>query len=118
MPARTPKQCDDLFAKHIEAGNVDAVVALYEPKACLLLEGGAAARGTSAIRKAITMFAAMKPAPTVRLVEFDSGTHFYAAPEPGLPVGLAPAVVKLWYDAIMQGYYMRDGKGGTQAAAR
>jgi hypothetical protein len=54
----------------------------------------------------------------VRLVEFDSGTHFYAAPEPGLPVGLAPAVVKLWYDAIMQGYYLAGSKTGTQANAR
>jgi len=61
MPARTPKQCDDLFARHIEAGDVDAVVALYEPKGCLVLEGGKVARGTAAIRKAIATFAAMKP---------------------------------------------------------
>jgi uncharacterized protein (TIGR02246 family) len=61
MPARTPKQCDDLFARHIQAGDVDAVVALYEPKGCLVLEGGRVARGTGAPRKAITTFAAMKP---------------------------------------------------------
>jgi uncharacterized protein (TIGR02246 family) len=61
MPARTPKQCDDLFAKFVEAGDVDAVVALYEPKGCLVLEGGRVARGPAAIRKAIAMFAAMKP---------------------------------------------------------
>lgn len=61
MPAKTPKQCDDLFARHIESGAVDAVVALYEPKACLVLEGGTIARGTRAIRKAIAMFATMKP---------------------------------------------------------
>ena len=59
MPARTPKQCDDLFAKYVEAGDVDAVVALYEPKGCLVLEGGRVARGPAAIRKAIAMFAAM-----------------------------------------------------------
>ncbi len=61
MPAKTPKQCDDLFARHIASGAVDAVVALYEPRACLVLEGGAIARGTRAIRKAIAMFATMKP---------------------------------------------------------
>lgn len=61
MPARTPKQCDDLFARHLAAGNVEAVVALYEPKACLVLEGGAVARGTAAIRKALATFATMKP---------------------------------------------------------
>lgn len=37
------------------------MVALYEPRACLVLERGAPARGTAAIRKAIAMFAAMKP---------------------------------------------------------
>jgi uncharacterized protein (TIGR02246 family) len=61
MPARTPKQCDDLFARYIEAGDVDAVVALYERRGCLVLEGGKVARGPSAIRKAIATFAAMKP---------------------------------------------------------
>jgi hypothetical protein len=65
----------------------------------------------------LPMFAAMKPAPKVRLVEFDSGTHFYAAPEPGLPVGLAPAVVKTWYDAIMNGYYTEGAKTKTDAGA-
>src|SRR5262245_19479234 len=61
MPARTPKQCDDLFARYIAVGDVDAVVDLYEPQACLLLENGTVARGTKAIRKAIAMFATMKP---------------------------------------------------------
>ena len=37
------------------------MVALYEPKGCLVLEGGRVARGPAAIRKAIAMFAAMKP---------------------------------------------------------
>jgi hypothetical protein len=53
----------------------------------------------------IPMFREMSPAPKVHLVEFGAGIHFYAKPEPDLPVGLAPAVVKLWYDAIMNGYY-------------
>jgi len=61
MPAKTPKQCDDMFARYLEAGEVDAVVALYEPKGCLVLEGGAIARGPRAIRKALAMFAALKP---------------------------------------------------------
>jgi uncharacterized protein (TIGR02246 family) len=61
MPARTPKQCDDLFARYVEAGDVGAVVALYESKGCLVLEGGRVARGPAAIRKAIATFAAMKP---------------------------------------------------------
>jgi hypothetical protein len=62
----------------------------------------------------LPMFAAMKPAPRVRLVEFDSGTHFYAAPEPDLPSGVAPSVIKVWFDAIMNGYYLQNGNSGTQ----
>jgi hypothetical protein len=53
----------------------------------------------------LPMFAKMSPAPRVHLVEFGAGVHFYARPEPGLPVGLAPAVIQVWHDAIMNGYY-------------
>ncbi len=49
-------------------------------------------------------FAEMKPAPKVRLVRFDAGTHDYERPEPDLPMGLVPAVVKLWSEAIEGGY--------------
>jgi hypothetical protein len=53
----------------------------------------------------LPMYAAMNPPPKVSLVKFDAGTHGYTRAEPGLPMGLAPAVAKLWYDAIMGGYY-------------
>ena len=58
--------------------------------------------------KAVTlpMYAAMDPPPKVRLVEFKAGTHGYSNPEPDLPMGVMPAVAKLWYDAIMNGYYL------------
>jgi hypothetical protein len=53
----------------------------------------------------LPMYAAMNPAPKVHLVEFKDGTHFYAEAEPGLPRGVAPAVIRLWHQAIMNGYY-------------
>jgi hypothetical protein len=53
----------------------------------------------------LPMFAAMQPAPRVHLVEFQDGTHFYAEAAPGLPHGVAPAVVQLWHQAILSGYY-------------
>jgi hypothetical protein len=53
----------------------------------------------------IPMFEEMSPPPKVHLVEFGTGVHFYAKPEEGLPMGVAPAVVALWYEAIMNGYY-------------
>jgi hypothetical protein len=53
-------------------------------------------------------FAAMQPPPKVNVVQFEAGTHAYSAPEPGLPKGVAPAVVQLWFDAIMGGYYLEN----------
>jgi hypothetical protein len=58
----------------------------------------------------LPMYAAMDPPPKVRLVEFKAGTHGYARPEPDLPVGTFPAVAKLWYDAIKNGYYLDYSK--------
>jgi hypothetical protein len=53
----------------------------------------------------LPMFAAMNPAPKVRLVPFEAGVHSYSRSEPDLPMGLAPAMVQLWHDAIMGGYF-------------
>ena len=36
MPAHTPEEIDSLFAQALNAGNVDALVALYEPQASLM----------------------------------------------------------------------------------
>jgi hypothetical protein len=53
----------------------------------------------------LPMFAAMKPTPKVRHVRFGAGVHGYSRPEPELPMGVAPAVAQLWYEAIMEGYF-------------
>jgi len=53
----------------------------------------------------LPMFAAMNPAPKVRVYQFDAGIHGYTNPEPELPMGVAPMGVKLWHDAIMGGFY-------------
>ena len=55
----------------------------------------------------LPMFAAMNPPPKVRVVQFDAGVHGYTKPEKDLPQGIAPAVTKLWHDAIMNGYYVK-----------
>ena len=56
-------------------------------------------------RITLPMFAGMDPPPKVRLVAFKAGIHGYTSPEPDLPMGPFPAGAKLWYDAIMNGYY-------------
>lgn len=51
-------------------------------------------------------FRAMKPAPRVSLTRFGAGVHTFWLPEKELPLGIAPAVVKLWDEAITGGYFV------------
>jgi uncharacterized protein (TIGR02246 family) len=61
MPAKTPEECDHLFEVHINAGDLDGLVALYEADATFVPQEGDALHGTAAIRGALTGFVAMKP---------------------------------------------------------
>jgi len=61
MPARNPEELDVLFASAINAGDLEAVIKLYEPGACLMPEPGEVASGTTSIREALAGFLAMKP---------------------------------------------------------
>ena len=62
MPAHTPEEIDSLFAQALNAGNVDALVALYEPQASLMPSPGTLVAGSAAIREALAAFVAAKPA--------------------------------------------------------
>jgi hypothetical protein len=50
-------------------------------------------------------YAAMNPAPKVRVVHFDGGIQGYGVPEKDLPMGVAPIGALLWHEAITGGYY-------------
>jgi hypothetical protein len=52
------------------------------------------------------MFAAMKPVPRVALTRFGAGVHTYTKPEPGLPIGIAPAAAQLYVRAIQEGFFV------------
>jgi len=54
----------------------------------------------------ISMFEAMKPAPRVAVTRFMAGVHTYTKPEPGLPIGIAPAAAQFYMDAIEGGYFV------------
>ena len=56
----------------------------------------------------LPMYAAMDPPPKVSVIQFQAGTHGYTSPGPNLPMGPFPAVAKLWRDAIMGGYFLKD----------
>lgn len=54
-------------------------------------------------------FRAMEPAPRTSLTAFGAGVHTFWQPESQLPLGIAPAVVELWDEAITQGYFAQTG---------
>ncbi len=60
MAARTPEECDALFERHLNAGEVEALLALYEPGATLVPNPGETAVGHAAIREVLAGFVAAK----------------------------------------------------------
>jgi uncharacterized protein (TIGR02246 family) len=61
MPAHKPEELDVLFANAINAGDIEAVIKLYEPGASLMPEPGQVVSGTKAVREALAGFLGMKP---------------------------------------------------------
>jgi ketosteroid isomerase-like protein len=59
--AQSPIDTVHRLVAAINAGNLDAAVALYEPSGVLLSPEGAPARGTAELRAALGGFIAMKP---------------------------------------------------------
>ena len=56
--------------------------------------------------RSLSLFAKLNPAPKVRCVSLGAGVHTWAHTEPELPQGVATSVASLWYDAIMNGFYV------------
>jgi len=54
----------------------------------------------------VPMFKAMKPTPRVDVVHFEAGVHCIWIPEKDLPMGIAPAVIISWDNAIKGGYFV------------
>lgn len=50
-------------------------------------------------------FADMAPPPRTGLTVYGAGVHDYTKPEPGLPHGVAPAVLTTWREAIDRGFF-------------
>jgi hypothetical protein len=53
----------------------------------------------------LPMFAAMSPPPKTALMEFGAGVHEYTKAQPDLPLGVAPAVIAAWQDALDHGFF-------------
>ncbi len=61
MTAREPEEAHRLWAERFKAGDLEGLVALYEPDATLMHQPGQAASGTAAIREALGGFLGLKP---------------------------------------------------------
>jgi uncharacterized protein (TIGR02246 family) len=61
MPAYKPEECDLRFGDHVNAGDLEALVALYEPTCAIVQGDGGLTVGHDAIRAYFTRLLAMKP---------------------------------------------------------
>jgi uncharacterized protein (TIGR02246 family) len=61
MPARTPEESPRLWAENFVAGDLDALIALYEADATLVARPGEVVTGTDAIREDLSALLAMQP---------------------------------------------------------
>jgi len=53
----------------------------------------------------LPFYEAMDPAPRTALTKFGAGVHEYTKPQPGLPSGVAPAVISGWREAVYNGFF-------------
>src|SRR5262249_5629788 len=60
MAAKTPDDCDALFERHLNAGDLDSLVDLYEQDAVLVPNPGESAVGRESIREALGGLVAAK----------------------------------------------------------
>lgn len=60
MPAQKPEEVHRLFEQAFNAGDLDALMALYEPAASLIPTPGQLVSGTEAVRAALAGYLAVK----------------------------------------------------------
>ena len=56
MPATEPEQIHGLFQEAFNAGDIEALMALYEPDAALIPQPGVTVEGSAAVRDALRWF--------------------------------------------------------------
>lgn len=67
--ATTPEQCDELLIAALNAGDVDAALALYEPEATFVPERGKSETGKDAIRTIMEGFVALNPSLSLEVLD-------------------------------------------------
>jgi ketosteroid isomerase-like protein len=76
MPAQSPKELHEMFAKAMSAADAEALLALYEQDAALVPPGSGpsdAVRGENAMRGLLSSFTAMNPSMTMETEAIEAG---------------------------------------------
>ena len=60
MPTNTPEDLLQAFFRAFNQGELDAIMAMYEPQSCMVAESGHLAEGRAAVREAFIGALAMK----------------------------------------------------------
>ena len=107
MPATEPEQLHRLFEQAFNAGDLEALMELYEPDAALIPQPGVTVAGSDGIRDALRWFLDRQG----RISLEDDA--LVARREPRLP--LKPVVADRWDDARRQtcGAWGHHGRGGS-----
>ena len=65
----SPEACDRLFVEHVNAGDLDAVLSLYEPACRMVRRDGGVAQGHGEIREILARLIAQRPRMTAEIVK-------------------------------------------------
>lgn len=69
MAAMSPEAVDELFERHLNAGDLEALVSLYEEDAVFVPQPGVVRAGRPAIREAFEAFLAARPRLHLRVAQ-------------------------------------------------
>jgi uncharacterized protein (TIGR02246 family) len=67
--ARTAEECDRLFAEFVRAADLDGLVSLYEPAACMVHRDGTVATGHDQLRNGLSRLTSEPTEIRVRIVK-------------------------------------------------
>jgi uncharacterized protein (TIGR02246 family) len=67
--ATSPEACDRLFGEHVNAGDLEALLALYEPGCSFVRRDGGVARGHAEIRPVFERLLAMRAKMSTEIVK-------------------------------------------------
>jgi len=67
--ATSPEACDRLFGEHVNAGDLDALLSLYEPTCSMVRRDGSLARGHAEIREVLGRLIVMRARMSTEIVK-------------------------------------------------